>query len=82
MMGILEKIEQLIKKEKKCGYGGICIETEEYWSEFPIELLTVLKDKYREVKYYDHPDWIPNDGSKLHYNTQGAYVGKLLVINF
>jgi hypothetical protein len=81
ILNILKKIEQLITKEKKNGYKGICIETEEYWSEFPIELLKHLKDKYSVVNYYDHPDWIPDDG-KLHYNAKGAYVGKLLVIDF
>ena len=79
----LKKIDQLIQKDIKRGYGGICIETEEYdeLKIFPVEILPILKEKYRSVYYHGHKDWLrPN--CELYHNAQRAYVGNMLSIDF
>ena len=80
---IVGKINKLFLKEKKSGYGGICIEMEQFKisDEEILEIVEYIKSKFHNVKYYGDNKYIPV-GCQLYHNQNNSFVGKLLTFDF
>ena len=87
---IINSINRKIGIEKRHGYGGICVEMEEYVNtncccclRFVMEeIIPYYINKYGKtnVEYAGHIDTVI-EGCDILHNINGCYIGYLLVIN-
>lgn len=75
-------INSTIKKEKKDGYGGACIELDKYnLTKDEVDTLMDIYKSYKEVYYYGDNRYI-RDNCELYHNINKAFVGNMLSISW